>query len=90
MHRSILRPWIYQLQCKAFVVRALCVSKAGNGKQRVLQALLRPNGEGSGFRILRQRLTLRFLLRRRVQEVTADVEREDEEPAVQVHHHLLL
>lgn len=39
---------------------------------------------------LRCRSAARPLLRRRVEEIAADVEGEDEQAAVQVHHHLLL
>lgn len=79
---------MHSLRCKAgAAAEALCVSgKQADGERR---AATLPK-EVSGFRVLWQCLAVGPLLWRGVQEVAADIEWEDQEPAVQVHDHLLL
>lgn len=92
MHRSILRPCIICYSVRPFCCQSSVRQQGINLKQvyRVVQVLLCSTEEVSAFQIFQQCLTVRLLLWRRVQEVTADVEWEDQEPAVQVHYHLLL
>lgn len=92
MHRSILRPYIICYSVRPFCCQSSVRQQGINLKQAygVLRELLCSTEEVSAFQIFQQCLTVSLLLRRRVQEVTADVEWEDQEPAIQVHYHLLL